>query len=294
MSSEELKMRDKSMLWSIDLLSIAVLVSRFPPRLYPAAPWERQTEESLIGRIHFDHFDLNGKSLHHRHQAVLSNCAGCFHEFSWWFHDVSVFFLIYFACYLRALHFGFLQIQRRTHVFWTPRMQHGAHLIEFVCRQMCFLRGNKDVHLINCMFFFVPGVSQSWNARWWRMQNSEFFINELNMHKNAKKHQQIFTLPTKRRSMLRQSQSLYSNFCRYWCLTTFGHAVKASTRKYRQTIGSWLRSADRFTIFRQERWNRIKQDKRQDIKNRKEKNNKTQNRTLLTGFDEVDYQSISL
>lgn len=34
--------------------------------------------------------------------------------------------------------------------------------------------------------FFVPGVSQSWNARWWRMQNSEFFINELNMHKNAK------------------------------------------------------------------------------------------------------------
>lgn len=109
-----------------------------------------------------------------------------------------------------------------------------------------------------------------------------------------KKHQQIFTLPAKRRSMLRQSQSLYSNFCRYWCLTTFGHAVKASTRKYRQTIGSWLRSADRFTIFRQERWNRIKQDKRQDIKNRKEKNNKTQNRTLLTGFDEVDYQSISL
>lgn len=186
MSSEELKMRDKSMLWSIDLLSIAVLVSRFPPRLYPAAPWERQTEESLIRRIHFDHFDLNGKSLHHRHQAVSSNCAGCFHEFSWWFHDVSVFFLIYFACYLRALHFGFLQIQRRTHAFWTPRMQHGAHLIEFVCRQMCFLRGNKDVHLINWMFFFVPGVSQSWNARWWRMQNSEFFINELNMHKNAK------------------------------------------------------------------------------------------------------------
>lgn len=98
MSSEELKMRDKSMLWSIDLLSIAVLVSRFPPRLYPAAPWERQTEESLIRRIHFDHFDLNGKSLHHRHQQFQAIVQDVFMNF----HDDSMMFLCFFSFTLRA------------------------------------------------------------------------------------------------------------------------------------------------------------------------------------------------
>lgn len=173
-------------------------------------------------------------------------------------------------------------------------MQHGAHLVEFVCRQMCFLRRNKDVHLVKRVFFSYK-VFHNLEMLVGDACKILSFSYEMNWTctKNAKKHQQTFTLPAKRRWMLRQSQSLYSNFCRYWCLTTFGRAVKASTRKYRQTIGSWLRSADWFIIFRQE----TKQDKtgqKRGYQKQERKTNKKQNRTLLTGFDEVDYQSISL
>ncbi len=50
------------------------------------------------------------------------------------------------------------------------------------------------------------------------------------------RRQETLTLPPpKKSSMLRQS--LYCNLCRYWCLTTFGRAVKALTRKYSMTIG---------------------------------------------------------
>lgn len=60
----------------------------------------RQKKVSLEGFI----LTWREEDLHHRHQAVSSNCAGCFHAF-------SIIFMMISWCFC-ALHFGFLQIQR--------------------------------------------------------------------------------------------------------------------------------------------------------------------------------------